>query len=87
MKNKEKFNTPAALTCSKGSLAYKSAMSAIAELGRVVSTGKNTGSGRHSSSTEWTYAAMAEIRAHGYTAVRGNNAPKGGKNGEFVVAY
>ena len=72
---------------SKNSLAFKSAMQAIGDLNNLIETGKNTGSGSYSSSTEWTQATLAIIKDFGYSCKSMNVAPRGGKSGERVIAY
>ena len=72
---------------SKNSLAFKSAMRAIGNLNNLIETGKNTGSGNYSSSTEWTADTLEIIKAFGYNCKSMNIAPRGGKSGERVIAY
>jgi len=72
---------------SKSSLAFKSAMQAIGNLNNLIETGKNTGSGNYSSSTEWTQETLEIIKDYGHSCKSMNLSPRGGKSGERVIAY
>ncbi len=70
---------------TKNSLAYKSAIEAIEKIGSKISTGKNTGSGRYASSTCWGEETIWILNQIGVTAEVGNDSPRGGRAGEYVI--
>lgn len=69
---------------SKTSLAYKSALELLNNPKEVVKTGKSTGSGRYSSSTEWSFETILLLKSIRVYAQRKNVAPNGGRWGERV---
>jgi len=70
---------------AKNSLAYKTAKEAIETPGIAISCGKNTGSGRHSSSTSWQSRVAMLLGTAGFNFNAFNDAPKGGKAGDKIV--
>ena len=70
---------------SRNSLSYKSAYEAIQNPNTKVRTGKSFGSGRYSSSSMWTDAVISIFNRIGAKYETGNDAPKGGRSGEFVI--
>lgn len=76
---------------SRNSQSYKTALAAIESPDTPQPCGKNTGSGRYSSSTSWlTQTTFLLMRiglqsGSGYTV--GNSAPKGGKHGDEISVH
>lgn len=72
---------------NKTSLAYKSAVEILMNPGTPVSCGKNTGTGRFSSSTSWqadTKNLLIRAGVSSMYIILGNTAARGGKAGDFV---
>jgi hypothetical protein len=69
------------------SLAYKTAIEAIKHPDAPISCGKNTGSGRFSSSTSWQAETARILMLAGVAFSKGNSAPKGGKHGDNIAVH
>ena len=70
---------------TKSSLAYKSAVEAVENIGSKVRTGKIVGNGRYAGSTCWGEETVWILKQIGITAEIGNDSPRGGRYGEFVI--
>lgn len=70
----------------KSSNAYKTALAAINSPGVHHVAGKNTGSGKHSSSTSWKTQVETIFRLIGLDYKATNVAPFGGKSGDRILA-
>ena len=69
---------------------YHTAIEALQNPGRKISCGKNTGSGRHSSSVSWKKEVVSLFKRIGLDEdfyIFGNDAPRYGKHGDFVLIF
>lgn len=70
---------------SKSSLAYKTIIAAINNPGVPQVCGKNTGRGRHSSSTSWQDSCIWICSLSKINVTPTNESPQGGKHGDRIT--
>lgn len=72
---------------SRQSAAYKTIIAAIETPNVIVSCGKNTGSGRFSSSKSWRSAVVFALMTAKIPFSAGNSAPRGGAAGDNISIH
>lgn len=71
----------------RNSLTYKSLKKALSNSGTKIWVGKNTGSGRYTSSVSWQDKCQTVLKSLSIAYEVGNNAPRGGKAGDYIIVY
>lgn len=67
---------------------YKTALWALKHPNEKARCGKCIGSGRTASTVSWQYdTAMLLYTIGFYTFEKGNDAPKHGRNGDYIIVY
>lgn len=70
---------------SKNSIAYKLVRQGIENPGTLIRTCHISGRGRFSSNQDHHYATTTLLRKLGISFTEGNDSPRGGKVGQFVI--
>lgn len=82
-------NTPqeaiAKLTANKTSIAYSASVKAINSAGSKIHMNTTSGRGRFTSISNHLQKVMDQLALTGVTYTIGNDAPKGGRMGDFVI--
>lgn len=75
-----------ALTASKNSTAYAKAKEAILNPMVKIHVNTTSGSGRYVSVSDNRSAVVTQLQLVGASVVYGNDAPRGGRMGDYVIA-
>ncbi len=70
---------------ARNSACYKLAIEAVNNPGKKIRTGWTLGRGRYSSAQNHTLAVITLLRAAGIRFSSGNDAPRGGVDGNYVI--
>lgn len=85
----QKKEIPVEFFTKKGELkkdpVTKLAHNCIIMQGEKVYTGKYSGTGKHTKSVDYTPSVVALLTRNGYLVEYGNDAPRGGVTGNFVI--